>query len=291
MNFKNVKPPKVPPAGAATAVKVALVGGAAVYAALNSLYNVEGGHRAIVFNRIQGIKDKVYPEGTHLMIPWFERPIIYDVRARPHLVESTSGSRDLQMVKIGLRVLTRPLPEKLPMIYRTLGENYNERVLPSIIHETLKAVVAQYNASQLITQRETVSREIRKILTERARNFNLALDDVSITSLSFGKEFTHAIEAKQVAAQEAERAKFIVEKAEQDKKSAIIRAQGEAKSAELIGQAIASNPAFLALRQIEAAREIAHTISNSSNKVFLNSDELLLNLQQINVSNAGKQKK
>lgn len=41
---------------------------------------------------------QVYPEGTHLMVPWFERPIIYDVRARPHLVESTSGSRDLQMV-------------------------------------------------------------------------------------------------------------------------------------------------------------------------------------------------
>ncbi len=52
-----------------------------------------------------------------------------------------------------------------------------------------------------------MSREIRKILTERASNFNIALDDVSITSLSFGKEFTHAIEAKQVAAQEAERAK------------------------------------------------------------------------------------
>lgn len=62
-------------------------------------------------------------------------------------------------------------------------------------------------------------------MTERAHNFNIALDDVSITSLSFGKEFTHAIEAKQVAAQDAERAKFIVDKAEQDKKSAVIRAQ------------------------------------------------------------------
>ena len=58
-------------------------------------------------------------------------------------------------------------------------------MLPSIIQETLKSVIAQYNASQLLTMREVVSRDIRRILTQRAHYFNLLLDDVSITQLTF----------------------------------------------------------------------------------------------------------
>lgn len=80
------------------------------------------------------------------------------------------------------------------------------------------------------------------------------------------------------AQQDAERARFVVERALQEKKSTVIRAQGVAKSAELVGEAIKNNPAFVQLRRIDSAKEIATVISRSANKVYLNSDSLLLNL-------------
>lgn len=134
----------------------------------------------------------------------------------------------------------------------------------------LKAIVAQFDAAELITQREAVSNRIRTDLTRRAEQFNIALEDVSITHMTFGKEFTRAVEQKQIAQQDAERARFIVERAEQERQANVIRAEGEAESAEIISKAVAkAGTGLIEIRRIDASKEIAATLASNPNVTYL----------------------
>lgn len=118
---------------------------------------MDGGERAIIFDRFRGILTEPMGEGTHFRVPWIQTPNIMDIRIRPRTINSVTGTKDLQMVNMSLRILSKPEGTRLPWIFKSLGQDWEERVLPSIGNEVVKAVVAQYNAEQLLTQRDKVS--------------------------------------------------------------------------------------------------------------------------------------
>ena len=100
----------------------------------------------------------------HFKIPLVYVPRFFEIRSRPRLISSTTGTKDLQQVELTLRILFRPKEEKIAEILNNVGADYDDKILPSIGNEVLKSIVAQYDAGQLITEREAVSARIREQL-------------------------------------------------------------------------------------------------------------------------------
>ena len=130
-----------------------------------------------------------------------------------------------------------------------------------------------------MNERECVSLNIKQELVQRAKKFFIEIDDVSITHLTFSDEFLASVEAKQVALQNAERAKYIVEKAIQDKKNIIVKAQGEAISIKLIGEYI--NLPYQELKRLGNAVRIAEALSESKNRILIDTNTLMMDISKL----------
>ena len=88
--------------------------------------------------------------------------------------------------------------------------------------------------------------------------------------MTFGREFTKAVEDKQIAQQDAERARFIVEKAEQERQANVIRAEGESEAAEVISKAVAkSGDGLIQIRRIETQKDVAQMLAQNPNVTYL----------------------
>lgn len=248
------------------------------YTLYKSLFKVEPGFRAIKFNSIKGVGTTTYSEGFHLLIPYLERPIIYDCRMKNYVYTCVCGTKDLQTITLKTRLILRPNRLKLPELYRLLGRDYEERALLSIVYEICGVAVSQYNAAQINSQRDNISYFIKQRIQEKAKELFLDIDDCALIDILFSAQFSEAIEKKQVAQQEAERMKFFVEQALEDKKSTIIKTIGETEAVKKFGEANQYSNAFLMLRRLETAKHMSKLVKNSSNRIMLDTNAFFLNL-------------
>ena len=125
--------------------RIATIGGGIAVASMigkQMLFSVDGGQRALIFDRFSGIKDKIRGEGIHFAIPFIQWPIYFDIRTSAKQSVAKTGTKDLQTVDLTVRVLYRPDQEYIPSIYLNTGLDYADRLLPSFIQELVRSVVA-----------------------------------------------------------------------------------------------------------------------------------------------------
>lgn len=143
------------------------------------------------------------------------------------------------------------LPSRANWVYQNLGKEYKERIIDPAVQEVVKAITARYTAVELITQRENVRYEIKKLLSERLSAYNIVVEDFSIVNFSFSKQFTQAIEAKQAAEQLALKAQRDLERVKIEAEQKVAQAKAEAEALRLQKENVTAE--LVKLRQIEAA--------------------------------------
>jgi prohibitin 2 len=191
---------------------------------------VDNGKIAVMTRFGQTTGEELKP-GFHFKNP-FDEANIYDMQTQKKEGGAAAASRDLQDVNATVSVNFHVESGKVSEIHRTLGTDYQDKVMNNAIQEVFKAATAKYDVTQLITDRDSVKKMAFEDLRDRMKSYNIVVENLLITDFKFSPEFAKAIEDKQVAAQEADRAKFNLDRARTD--AAAQEAQKTSLSPELL---------------------------------------------------------
>lgn len=217
---------------------------------INPFVIVDAGKRGVVKN-FGAVSKNVLNEGLHFRLPIVQQVVLMDVRVQKAQTDAEAASKDLQDTHSVIALNYHISPEKAFRVYQTIGTEFKERIIDPAVQEGVKAITAKYTAVELITKREIVGREIKRVLKEKLLPYNIIVDEVSIISFNFSKQFVDAIEAKQTAEQLALKAQRDLERVKIEAEQKIVTAKAEAEALRLQKENISSD--LIKLRQIEAS--------------------------------------
>jgi regulator of protease activity HflC (stomatin/prohibitin superfamily) len=227
---------------------------------INPFVIIQPGYRGVIFNIASGVRQEPLGEGLRFRMPFLESVHIFDCRVMKQEFECAAVSSDLQSVHTTVALNFHLMPDKVSQLYRDIGEDYINRIISPAVQEGIKATTAQYNAAHLIISRPKVKEGVRIFLSERLAKSFIALNEISLTDFKFSDEYQKAVEAKQVAEQEAQKktydlikakkeAEIAIAQAEGEKRATIARAQGQAEQQHLLRLTL--TPDLVRLKAIE----------------------------------------
>lgn len=211
---------------------------------------VNAGERGVLI-RLGKVQDKILGEGIHLIMPVINTVEKLSVRIQKQEIASEAFSKDLQKIFTDIAINWHIIPTEANAIFRRIGSETEvvDRIIDPAIEEVLKLVFAKYTTEEMIGKRRQLKNEIEDKLTTRLAKYHVAIDDVSLVRIQFSERFRQAVEAKQIAEQEAKKAKFLALKALNEAKANINLSQGEAEAQMLLRETL--SPKLILKQAIE----------------------------------------
>lgn len=200
-------------------VIIALIG------VFSGIRRVDTGKIGVVtqYGRVTG---RELTEGLSFVAPYGVNDVsTYDIKVQKEVADTQAATKDLQDVTAEVVLNYHLNRGEVSKIHQSVGELYKDKLISPALSETFKSASAKYNASELITERAVLKKDVFDQLRDRLEKYGIVVDDVSITNFKFSDSFAKAIEDKQVAQQNAERAKFNLEAAQTDAQAQAAQAQ------------------------------------------------------------------
>ena len=229
--------------GAIAIGAIILVGSSAVI--------VGAGQRGVLL-RFGAVTGTSFDEGLHFKIPFVDQVVMMSTQIQKYTAPATSSSKDLQVVTTEVTLNYQLVAGEVGEIYRTMRQDYENRVMQPFIQEAVKSTTANYDAEELITQRPAVRSALEDEMRDRLTARGIGVVQLSITDFQFSSAFQAAIEAKVTAVQQALEAQNALERVQFEAQQQITLAEAEARGLEL--QKAQITPDLIQLRQLEVQR-------------------------------------
>jgi prohibitin 1 len=200
---------------------------------------VNAGERGVLM-KFGEVQNQILGEGIHLIIPVYNTVKKMSVRVQKQQIKAEISSKDLQNIFLDVALNWHIIPQKVNAIFQEIGDEQNvvDRIINPAIEEVLKAVMAKYTAEEIITKRGEFKDGLDEVLTTRLGSYHIAVDDISLVHVHFSEGFDEAVEAKQIAEQQAKRAEFIALKATKEAEIKVNLARGEAEANRLLRESL-----------------------------------------------------
>ncbi|HSQ35529.1 MAG TPA: prohibitin family protein [Candidatus Binatia bacterium] len=247
---------------------------------------VDPGEKAVIFNKATGNLRVTPNEGFYFLVPLIEEPTVYDMRARTYTmsIAQLEGeirgddslqalTADGQTVLVDISVRYHPDGDNLDKLHRRIGIDYVNKVLRPQVRSIVRMVVSEYPVLDVYSgKRQLIQIQIEKAMRESFQKSYIVCEEMLLRNIQFSREFQQAIENKQIAQQEAQRMKYVLEKQELEKKRKIIEAEGDAESLRLKGKALADNPGLIQYEYVKLLAPNIQAIVTDQNTIFNFSD-------------------
>lgn len=209
-----------------------------------SSFTVVGAGQTGVVVTMGAVSDRVLSEGMHIKAPFVQEIVQINNRTQKTETEGTASSKDLQVITYIVAVNYRVDNASSASLYKNVGKQYESVIITPAIQESLKSVCAQFTAEELITERQTVSVQMKDELSKKISSYGISVEIFNIINFDFSEEFNAAVEAKQTAQQNALKAEQDLSRIEVEAKQQVTQAQAEAESIRLIQEALAKSPDY-----------------------------------------------